>query len=148
MPCAGWPSAGKDEAEEGFMDNHDDFVDGERSMRQGQMQQQMQQQMQNPYMMTSGMGMPGQFNGYGSIGGMPTGQMSGAPGVMGWQGGRPDQAGFRPQAAPPGSRPGAPAQVPAHSHQLHCVCARRQVARGAVSCMPNVQRPLCASVAP
>ena len=95
------------------MDNHDDYVDAERAMRQGQ--------MQNPYMMAGGMGMPGQFNGYGGMGniaGMAQGQMPGAPGAMGWQGGRQDQGAFRQQPGPPGSRAGAAAQV----CECECVC--------------------------
>ena len=101
------------------MDNHDDYVDGERSMRQHT------GQMQNPYgMMSGGMGMPGNFYGQGGMGGMggiggmpggmPGGQMGG-PGGMGWQPGRQDQGqGFRAQPGAPGGRPGANAQV--HHH--------------------------------
>jgi hypothetical protein len=99
------------------MDNHDDYVDGERAMRQGQ--------MQNPYMMAGSMGMPGQFNGYGGMGnmaGMAPGQMPGAPGAMGWQGGRQDQGAFRQQGGPPGSRAGPAAQVCV----CVCVCPKRE----------------------
>ena len=100
------------------MDNHDDYVDSERAMRQGQ--------MQNPYMMAGSMGMPGQFNGYGGMGniaGMAPGQM---PGAMGWQGGRQDQGAFRQQVGPPGSRAGAAAQV--------CVCVCVEKERGGGVC--------------
>ena len=109
--------AGKDDSEEGFMDGHYDYGDGERAMRQGQ--------MQNPYMMAGSMGMPGQFNGYGGMGnmaGMAPGQMPGAPGAMGWQGGRQDQGAFRQQGGPPGSRAGPAAQVCV----CVCVCPKRE----------------------
>lgn len=90
---------GKEGEDGDFIDVHDDYVDGERAMRQGQ--------MQNPYgMMPGSMGMPGNFYGQGGMGGigMTPGQMGSA--AMGWQGGRAD-GGFRQQPGAPGGRPGA-----------------------------------------
>ena len=93
---------GKDDAEEGFVDNHHEEYHGERSM-------------QNPYiMMPGGMVMPGNFYGQGGMGLGMGGQM---PPGMGYAGipGRADQGGFRSQAGVPGSRPmggGAPGGVP------------------------------------
>eukprot|EP00277_Geminigera_cryophila_P018714 CAMPEP_0179459692 /NCGR_PEP_ID=MMETSP0799-20121207/42977_1 /TAXON_ID=46947 /ORGANISM="Geminigera cryophila, Strain CCMP2564" /LENGTH=708 /DNA_ID=CAMNT_0021261667 /DNA_START=161 /DNA_END=2287 /DNA_ORIENTATION=- len=103
---AGGPSGrGKDDGEEGYIDNHDDYGDGERSMRQGQ--------MHNPYAMMSGaMGMPGNFygqGGMGGIGGMHGGQMGAAGGMGMYRHGPPDQSSFRQQPGlPGGGRPGPP----------------------------------------
>jgi hypothetical protein len=105
-PDLGFFLAGKDEADDGFIDNEGEY-DGPRGG-----------QMQNPYgMMPGGMGMPGNFygQGMGGIGGMPGSQMGASGmmggGYMGMQGGRPGDTGFRGPPGPPGGRPGAPTQV-------------------------------------
>jgi hypothetical protein len=97
---------GKDEADDGFMDNEGEY-DGHRAV-----------QMQNYGMMPGGMGMPGNFygQGMGGIGSMPGpgGQMgaSGGMGYGGMPGGRPGEQSFRGgQPGAPGGRPGALPQV-------------------------------------
>jgi len=105
-------SPGKDDGEEGYIDNHDDYGDGERSMRQGQ--------IHNPYaMMPGAMGMPGNFygqGGMGGIGGMSGGQMGAAGGMGMYRHGPPDHGSFRQQQGPPGGgRAGMPPVVPLSS---------------------------------
>ena len=107
LPCAYLPrySIGKDEADDGFIDNEGEY-DGPRGV-----------QMQNPYgMMPGGMGMPGNFYGQGmGIGSMPGSQMgaSGGMGYGGMPGGRPGEPFRGGQPGAPGGRPGAPPQVTA-----------------------------------